>query len=783
MNQPTAYAHSDGDLLLKTSTTASARSKFEDWGTEHRCDHPAHTKHRWNWLSITVLVLSIYSTVLAGLFLIVGLVGPRYGRIIRSNSSFTLSDASVVVGLLAKTVELSFVTCFVAFLGQALARRANSRSRTGVTLAELSMRQWIMQPGTLVTHWESVRYAGPSILGVLSFVATIMAVLYTTACNGLVLPQLKFGKWQQQAMQGRCEACANLTAGIVKTSFANPIYIQNICETPIGTRQDRDDAGRTCIQIEHAAMAYHNYFSYMGHWSQISKNGTGSTDLAYRPPGYALVNDNTTVTAPWVERNNTNATQIYEQTGIVVNNVTMAMPHAGVLKAAVDPINGIVQPEELDGQGVYSLRASVPSPIVNVMCATLNYTQLKPFVYELWDEVDQKVLNVSTWPLGLAYPDPFLTDKLVGNPLVELFRWNATYDPYGWPPVFPKAPPEYNTLVNDTANVLSWGRKSIYILARSGNHTNTDDPLPSPFNDPTLGGAYSLCKLQVGLTPNCSTRYNASSSGGTLEALCENPDDDMRYVKSLSNATYGNASLAPDWPNIASEWSRSLSLNNGFLGANASNARLLTQLIVIPGWSGQPALSGFQPSMAEALAVMAGCTLIQSSKDAPFVEFWNYTSPNYNILDPGQYQYFNASIRAQQFASGGVDGSQKGWFLVLFSVFIINLLILIYFSIHRHWYPDFSEPQNLFNIAVNSPPSDHVSCGGNPHGQEYKVPWKLNTSNTGHIYIENNSEGEPLQHTLKRRVSAFTDKMSESPLFSPRSWRKGTSPTFERQVR
>ena len=53
----------------------------------------------------------------------------------------------------AKTIELSFATVFVSFLGQVLSRRAFMKNQgRGVTLAEFDMRSWVMQPGTLITH-------------------------------------------------------------------------------------------------------------------------------------------------------------------------------------------------------------------------------------------------------------------------------------------------------------------------------------------------------------------------------------------------------------------------------------------------------------------------------------------------------------------------------------------------------------------------------------------------------------------------------------------------------
>lgn len=44
---------------------------------------------------------------------------------------------------------------------------------------------------------------------------------------------------------------------------------------------------------------------------------------------------------------NSNMTQLSEKFKRTVNNVTMAMPHAGVFGAARDPRNGIVQPQDL----------------------------------------------------------------------------------------------------------------------------------------------------------------------------------------------------------------------------------------------------------------------------------------------------------------------------------------------------------------------------------------------------------------------------------------------------
>jgi hypothetical protein len=126
----------------------------------------------------------------------------------------------------------------------------------------------------------------------------------------------------------------------------------------------------------------------------------------------------------------------------------------------------------------------------------------------------------------------------------------------------------------------------------------------------------------------------------------------------------------------------------------------------------------------------------------------NYSMP---ILEEAQTQYFRASVRAQQYASGGVDDASKGWIIVLLLVFVMNIFVLTYFLFHRGLVTDFSEPPNLFALAVNSPPS-HVlagSCGGGPEGKQYMVNWFVNHEGE-HLYMEPGEKhpllGDDAQH-------------------------------------
>lgn len=159
------------------------------------------TKQRLNrgridWLSITILTLAVYSTIFSGVWLAVALIRPRWGRFVTTTGTISPATASLLCAAIAKSIELSFVTVFVAFLGQVLSRKAVAfRSAVtdklkGITLAEMSMRAWVMQPGTLITHWETVRYAAFTFLGVISLFAALMSMLYTTASDAL-------GKWHR----------------------------------------------------------------------------------------------------------------------------------------------------------------------------------------------------------------------------------------------------------------------------------------------------------------------------------------------------------------------------------------------------------------------------------------------------------------------------------------------------------------------------------------------------------------------------------------------------------
>ena len=96
----------------------------------------------------------------------------------------------------------------------------------------------------MITHWETIRYAGLTVLGIIALLAALMAMIYTTASDALVAPKLRYSRAEPRTLYGK-----------VATQFANNAYIQGKCHTPILTRDDPEYAGSTCISIEHSGQA------------------------------------------------------------------------------------------------------------------------------------------------------------------------------------------------------------------------------------------------------------------------------------------------------------------------------------------------------------------------------------------------------------------------------------------------------------------------------------------------------------------------------------------------
>ena len=355
--------------------------------------------------------------------------------------------------------------------------------------------------------------------------------------------------------------------------------------------------------------------------------------------------------------------------------------------------------------------------------------ELAPIVYSEWPSSNGTNTNFSGWPDAMSIPK--YPDWLNTTSVDDLFGFGEKYGRR--PPVFPKLPIAYNTVLNTTG----WFPDSIYLLAASAT------------------GDYTMCSLRALLTTKCSTRYLASLSGGSMSAHCEDMNDDLAYSKSYPNATEGV--ISKDWAQVATEWATALSLNAGITDAAASNARLLSQLIPT-----KQALDPSLPSIAEALAVLAGCSLLLSSSDSPFIHFWNYSTTVPTLSEP-QHQAFRSTFRTKDYASGGTRRWQGVFYIVLLLTFATNVFCLVYFLVRHGLVTDFIEPQNLFSLSLNSPPSQALdgACGSGPEGDQLIMNWHIKMDEQReHFYIENGHGPSP----KRRRKRPLDFEMNTSPV-------------------
>ncbi|KAI1812397.1 hypothetical protein GGS20DRAFT_578380 [Poronia punctata] len=722
---------------------------------------------RWSWLYVTLILLSVYSTILSGLWLIVSIVQPRYGRGISTGAGWKLdpSGATLVATLVARTIELSFVTVFVAVLGQVLTRRAFSMRSKGVTLAELAMRNWVIQPGSLITHWEGLPHAGTSLLGALTLTATICSLLYTTASDAMVSPKLNMQDWQSVELKG-----------LVKTSYANPFYVGENCQSPLRT-VDPLNWNYSCLDVLFSGQSYHSLITYLTEWDDINKRGNETLlHIEDRPTAKHNLFDNTTMEAMWIETEYSDMKTSIEKHGRVVNNVTLAMPHPGVYAAATDPINNILQPNDLRGLGEYSIEASVASPAVNVMCVNLDKEEVSPLIYTEWPnartnntDIPGQKIGVLDWQndIPVASPKEWLNRTAVD----DIFLWGEKYGRR--PPTFQLFPIDHNAVTFKDKEYLD----PLYLLAKS-----------SSIND------YTLCEMRSWITTKCSTVFRLSGlSGGKMQAQCSTSSSSSSSSSSDSPYSYENVHPSSpkdpyipvpssDWRNLADEWQLAINLNGGAQNNNASNARMLTNMIVSSSSSSSPENS-LVPSIAEALAVLATSTLVAGSMDTTFKHSWTHSQ---NILsDGGEYEPLLARLKTQEYASAHSETWQAVLFYpVLSLVFILNVLCLSYLifgtalttppsrkgtfssrfrnqnqnrnrndetgeekgtgKIADGLVTDYTEPQNLFCLAINSPPSRAIagSCGHGPEGgEELKVSWRVRYSPANnHYYFESSGD-------------------------------------------
>ncbi|KAF2221334.1 hypothetical protein BDZ85DRAFT_15749 [Elsinoe ampelina] len=199
----------------------------------------------------------------------------------------------------------------------------------------------------------------------------------------------------------------------------------------------------------------------------------------------------------------------------------------------------------------------------------------------------------------------------------------------------------------------------------------------------------------------------------------------MRYFVSSPDAPHGATTRSWNWTDLTVDWG----LNLFSKDHNAISRRLMMSLLT------EPQFSSCSPSLPETLAVLAGPTVILSSRGSPVGTFpWNYS--DVDLFERPQPQYFNISIEAREYVSGGITSADKAFLIVLLLTFLGSAFVLGYFIFQKAFVTDITDPPNLFSLALNSPYSGVLagSCGSGPHGRHFKTNWALKETN-GHFYM------------------------------------------------
>jgi len=165
--------------------------------------------------------------------------------------------------------------------------------------------------------------------------------------------------------------------------------------------------------------------------------------------------------------------------------------------------------------------------------------------------------------------------------------------------------------MNDTSFGL---RDAVYILGQRPGDVPDDE--------------FFLCSLIFGYTTSCSTRYNASSSGQSLEAIC----DDMSDSDSPEPEFESHISSSY----LASRVIQVMGLDSDAQSIFESTSWSFNPVSTIFTYLqlARPLLEDSLPSPAEALLSMATCTVLDLSRDFQFVPIPAsiYISPRHAVL-------------------------------------------------------------------------------------------------------------------------------------------------------
>lgn len=387
-------------------------------------DHSDIYFGKTDWRSIINLLLAIYATLFSAISLAIAIWRPRYGKFISPTGSLIPSTADLLFSLFAKSIEIVSSGVYINFLGQFFTRRS-LRSR-GISLADIAVREWLVQPGFVIFEWGNLKYAATTALGFFSLLAAIAIYFFTTASNSLVSPHLALGNWESTQFFGQ-----------VQQNFGNVLVLKKDCWAPTDSLLDGQDIGESCVNVLASGLASQDFNNYMKAWATKAMNdgGNATTDFSNRPMASSSIFTDTKTTGNWIP-STSSMSDNFVKYGRVVNNITLSMPHPVVYYSAAVEFPQLIKGT---GFGEHSLTASVVSPTSNTLCVNMQKSEVAPLVYVEWPNAR---FNTSTTGNKIAADDwtvdvpanTSLSANITQTNVGAIFKWGSLYNRK--PPVF-----------------------------------------------------------------------------------------------------------------------------------------------------------------------------------------------------------------------------------------------------------------------------------------------------------------------------------------------------------
>lgn len=381
-----------------------------------------------------------------------------------------------------------------------------------------------------------------------------------------------------------------------------------------------------------------------------------------------------------------------------------------------------------------------------------------PYATVNFTDIVNQTRGWSNWVGDLPPADEWTNTTVVD----DIFGWGTETNRSA--PMFQMYPTDYNTIGNfTTGGTLA---NAGYLLGKNAGMDN-----------------YTLCQMYSWPAIQCSTHLNVS--GSTSMAMSASCSQDVDYYPATTMPFKSNPdayvntmaledSIGPsvDWRNMVQSWTTSISLNGGIDNANASIARLLTQLAVRTNQ-----LNTTMPSLAEALAALAANTLIAGALDTPFIHYWNVSGST--MLTQPMMVSFKARVRNQEYASWHTEPWQGIFYVILAAAFALNLLCLVYLC-SLGLVKDFLEPTTLFELATAHGAGHNVGLAATPElaqvsekgggkrkrGSHMGTPYLLNYhEDKDHFFFEEAADGGKGTPRLATGLDVEGDQMSKRKSF------------------